>query len=66
MECKLEIYKDGWIESRPWYADLTLPDGHVMKAWCSKFKTKKGLLAHVASVDKQGQWEITMKNGGKV
>ena len=43
----IKVYKSGWTPSRPWYADVTLPNGQVWKSWASKFKTKKSLLENI-------------------
>ncbi len=38
------VYKDGWIVSRPWHADLTFDNGTVWKSWMSSFRSKKAVL----------------------
>ena len=43
----IEIYKDGWIASRPWNADLVFADGKRWKGWQSHFSTQKAMLANI-------------------
>ena len=44
----IEIYKDGWIPSRPWNADLVFEDGSRWKSWQSNFSTQKAMLANIS------------------
>mgnify|MGYP000383265555 CR=1 FL=1 len=41
---KVVIYKDEWIASRPWHADVVWGDGQVWKGWQSFFRSKKKLI----------------------
>ena len=38
------VYKDGWIASKPWHADLVFADGQVWKGWQSFFRSRKALI----------------------
>ena len=39
----VEIYKDGWVPSRPWCADLHFRDGNVWKGYVAFFKTRRSV-----------------------
>jgi hypothetical protein len=52
---RIEIYKDGWIVSRPWNADIFFKDGVVWKSWQCGCKTKKGLIEAIKGYDPEVQ-----------
>lgn len=55
MKVMVYIYKDYWIASRPWCADLKIANGDVFRSWQHGFRTKKALLANVkAALDCAG------------
>lgn len=43
----IEIYKDNWIASRPWNADLVFSNGKRWKGWQSHFTSQKSMLANI-------------------
>lgn len=43
----VNVYKDGWIASRPWCADVKTPDGKIYRAWQSGFRTKKAMMENI-------------------
>ena len=47
MKVTVNIYKDSWIPSRPWCADLKIANGDVFRSWQYGFRTKKALLENV-------------------
>ena len=52
---KVVIYKDNFIPSRPWFADVVFPDGQKWKGWQSFFRSKKNLLQNArAALDTAG------------
>lgn len=50
MSIKVTIYKDNWIASRPWCADLETSDGFQIRSWMQCFRTKKDMLREILSV----------------
>jgi|TARA_Y100000310_G_scaffold167534_1_gene167306 hypothetical protein len=47
---KIIYYKDNFFPSRPWCADVAWADGTFWSGWCHRYRTKKALLAHIASL----------------
>jgi len=44
---KVTIRKDEWIPSKPWFADVTFPDGGKWRNWQQFFKSRKSLISAV-------------------
>jgi len=52
---KVVVYKDGWITSKPWHADVVWADGTVWKGWQSFFRSKRALIQNArAALDTAG------------
>lgn len=43
-DTKIRLRKDGWIPTKPWFADLILANGNILRNWRCNYKTKKALL----------------------
>ena len=54
---KAVVRRDEWVPSRPWFADLHFPDGHVWKGWQQFFRTKKSLMAAIHAAAPEAQIE---------
>jgi hypothetical protein len=44
---RIAFYKDEFVSSRPWRADIHWSDNTVWSGWASGFRTKRALLAHI-------------------
>lgn len=47
---KVVIRKDEWVPSKPWFADIHFPDGHVWRGWAEFMPSRKSVLDHINSV----------------
>lgn len=59
---KIRVYKDGFIASRPWHADVIFPDGQVWKSWQSFFRSRKALVENArAALDTAGMTDAVIE-----
>ena len=55
------IYRDNFISSRPWHADVVFADGQKWKGWQSFFRSKKALIQNArAALDTAGMYGATI------
>lgn len=55
---KVVVYRDTWISSRPWHADVVWSDGSKWRGWQQFFRTKKSLVQNArAALDTAGMYD---------
>jgi hypothetical protein len=61
---KVVIYRDEWVNARPWHADVHFPDGQVWRGWQSFFRSKKALTQNArAALDTAGMHSASIVDG---
>jgi hypothetical protein len=57
----VRVYRDDWVKSKPWHADVVWPDGQVWRGWQQFFRSKKALIQNArAALDTAGMHDAVI------
>lgn len=55
---KVIVYRDDFVPSRPWHADVVFPGGQKWRGWQQFFRSKKALIRNArAALDTAGMYD---------